>query len=210
MKSFFKIYIKAVFFLLLFMCNHCAYRFSNLYKKAPSGIQSVAIEAIYDSSKNIFPHEILWNSLQRQVITSGKLDLSSVQRADALLRVHLVDTQKTQFNAEYFVERQDPKTFHSSTTGLPYRPKDYVDQKTASHFAKWERASYMIIVEVWDLRTQEQLNKKAYPVAFDRKTFYGSTPSQHRYPYILEGFETAFTTSTQQLAERIIGDFLSL
>ena len=190
-----------------FTCQ-CTYRFSNLYKKAPSGVQSLAIEAIYDSSKNIIPHEILWDSLQRQVITSGKIALAPTNRADALLRVQIKNTERMQFNAEFFKETEDPKTFISPLTHFPYLPQEYIDAKVASYFAKWEKVAYIAHVEIWDLRTQKLLSQRVYPVAFDRKTFHSITPNHHRYLYLTEGMENAFSSSAQTLAERIIGDFL--
>src|SRR5690606_35219325 len=71
----------------------CAYRFTNTAMKAPMGIQTIAVEAIYDTSREIFPHEELWSALQREIARNGRLMLTSQEEADALMVVTITNAR---------------------------------------------------------------------------------------------------------------------
>src|SRR3989338_6044213 len=77
--------------LLCFGSWHCTYRFSNLYLQPPKGIHTLYIESIFDSSREVVPHEILWEKIQKAFALNGKLVLTPKVEADAYLRAHITN-----------------------------------------------------------------------------------------------------------------------
>src|SRR4051794_6895040 len=71
------------------LLSACAYRFTSEHTAPPAGVRTIAIEAIYDASREVIPRELLWESLQNAFAADGHIKLAPQSRADALLRAHI-------------------------------------------------------------------------------------------------------------------------
>ena len=61
-------------FLLLSLCvisiAGCAYRFTNKHIVTPEGIKTIAVEAIYDTGREVIRHELLWGKQSNSNVTA--------------------------------------------------------------------------------------------------------------------------------------------
>lgn len=187
----------AVFLLLL---NGCAYRFTNLAVRPPAGIRSVAIEAVYDTSREVLPHEQLWEALQRAFTENGKLLVTSQAKADALLRVHLVNAYVSP------TDTPDPGD------GLE---RDYPPQlsgvRTLTKAGRWttkEAIGYTVQVELWDLRKRQLLFQRAYTGGDTFASVLAPGQVQPSMQYLLyeESLNTKFRAIARTISAKVVED----
>ena len=157
----FKIFRLLLAFSLPLAATGCAYRFTNMYVEQPKNIKSIAIEAIYDTSREVLPHEIIWEEIQQAFARDGHLKVASRKNADALLRVHITKAGVGPTGEIYTTKptAEDPKEF---------------DKKDPPSFNQFRRLPYagearqkmtLIIamqVEVWHLESKELLLERTY------------------------------------------------
>jgi hypothetical protein len=139
---------------LLFV-NSCAYRFTNLSTTAPSGIKTVAVEAVYDTSREALPHEILWTEMQKAIIENGRLGLVPRAEADALLRTH-VQSFSLHPKENALPTGRAPQLTVGEGNEKSWKPMTSVEVPSK------EISGMTIEVEVWDLKTREVVFKKTY------------------------------------------------
>jgi hypothetical protein len=188
---------------------NCTYRFSNLYLQPPKGIQTLYVESIFDSSREVTPHEILWEKIQKAFALNGKLILTSKEEADAYLRAHITSAVVNQFDLEGSVSKEIAIPLTDSTGR--YQPLSaYENLLAATRFSKKENLSLSVMVEIWDLRTKEKLWSQTYASTDFHKIYGVYTAKESAYLYAEEGFEFLFATLSERIADSILRDFLSL
>ena len=152
--------------------NGCAYRFTNQYVSPPAGVRTIAVEAIYDTSREVLPHEMLWESLQQAFAKDGHLRLTSHSDADALVRAHVKsgsvlpaggnianDLNPTDSTTKV----KDPTAF--STTAPPPVPSQFRRLTQAGEYRDKAAVNTVVEVEVWNLNTRALLFRKVYPTS---------------------------------------------
>lgn len=189
----------------------CAYRFSNAFIERPEGIRTIAIEAIYDTGREVLPHEIFWESLQASFAADGKLHLAAQEKADAYLRAHILDASLTPSGSivKNLPER-DPKI--QGRVELP-RPKEFKPLAQAGELKTFGQINTTIEVEVWSLRTQSLLMRRTYTLTQQFRAVHGFgkdavTPRSNDYLRYEEAFEAKVKLMAEDLANRVVRDLL--
>ena len=197
--------------LILTPCFYgCAYKFSNTNISRPGGIRSIAVESVYDTSREYLPHEHLWKNLQQAIIADGNLVLTDRSQADAILRVHLEqglledvgDPTDRDGNKD-----KDPDAFSGT---LPPKPEEFRRLSQAGSTKGSARLSARLAVEVWDLRTKVVLFKRNYKLGTTFKTFRTTTTGiENDYLRFEEAKEQRFAKQSRQISRRIVRDILA-
>jgi hypothetical protein len=151
------------FMALLGLCivtQSCAYRFTNNYISRPNGMRTIAFESIYDTGKSPLPHEVLWEAVQREFARTNYLTVTSRERADGIVRIHILDssygpTGETTINEP----KTDPETFKG---GLPPRPRDFKQLTLPREYASHEFVNFTVRIELYNLKTAELVFTKDY------------------------------------------------
>lgn len=197
---------------VIFDITGCAYRFTNTALIPPDGIKTIAVEAVYDTSREVLPHQYLWDALQKSIAQNGKLKLVSQNDADALLRAHItkahvrptgtaVPTSDTT-NAR----AKDPEI---PVTGEPGNAANYKNITKAGRHTSNESLSYTIIVEVWNLHTQKLIKSATYNGAAEFKSFRDTrTDPKAGYLVYDEALQNKFRDIAQKIADKAVFDVL--
>jgi hypothetical protein len=187
----------------------CVYRFTNEHVVRPEGIRTVAVEAIYDTSREVIPHEMLWQALQDAFAVDGNLLLVSQRHADALVRAHIRDAfvgaagDITTLGPEKDSKRDDPDD--------PPGPADYRPLTRAGEIREDGRLSMVVEVEVWNLRTRTMLMRKVYPVAGTFRAAYaigGTTVPSNSFLRYQESLESRMQIMSTSIAKRVVQTLL--
>ena len=153
--------------IITFFLSACAYRLSNLHVQSPNKIESIAIEAIFDTSGQVIAHDQLWSELQRAFAANGHLKVASVGQADALLRAHLRSAaianagDRIQAN---ITNKKDPDLYAPGAP--PLGPNQLRDLSAAGDYFTKDQVSMVIDIEVWNLRTHELILQRSYGGSF--------------------------------------------
>lgn len=189
------------------LASACTYRFTNLALKAPSNVSSIAVEAIYDTSREAIPHELLWSALQNELIRAGRLTLKPVEDADAVLSVHI---KQASINPEGtpIQESIDEDPSYESRSELS--PEAYKNLNIAGSYTTSENISWSLEVKVYHRYEKKLIFRKDYSISGSFRSFQASNISQTQSGYLMyeEGLEARFKQQADQLANRIITDFL--
>lgn len=197
----------AVIILAGLLSSACTYRFTNIAIKPPDGIQTIAIEAVYDTSREVIPHELLWRALQNEFSRRGRLRLTSAEKADAILRVQIssaaVEPAGTP-NTES-VDR-DPQYGDPSEVV----PSQFKNLRIAGNYTTIEAMQFTAVVEVFDLRKRKQIFNRSYQMSGSFRSIQASNLAQTRTGYLLyeEGLDTRFRVLSEQLSRKIVTDIL--
>ena len=187
----------------------CAYRFSKTRLVIPKNQRSIAVEAIYDVGENVIPHELLWESLQREIAWSGKFLLRSRNTADLYLRALVSRSGSHQFESTASSTIRDPNVFIDPDTNLPRDPAKYLDLRSASVFSKRKRISVSIEVEIWDLHTRKKIFAKSYDLKQTLNMFSGRSTNESRFIRHEEDLEYSYQALFSRVAKQITADFQS-
>ena len=194
-----------IFFFFLFYS--CQYRFTNLYLKSPPHVKKLNVEAIYDSAGLVLPHEILWSELQKSIIRSGFFELEDLDKADAYLRAQIVSSNLNQFGAK--VRERDSEDSNPSAK-IPTKKKitEYKDLNRAFNYATRASVNYIVNVEIWDLHKNKVIFKKTYYDSGQYNLQNAKTTPETQFIKQEETFEQAFARSSENIARRVVIDFL--
>ena len=185
----------------------CSYKFSNAYYRAPSGVKTLYIESIFNTSKLVLPHQILWEEIQETFARDGRVLLTNSKKADAYLRIQIKEASEVQYDKDEW----DNPVKADLNGNLPPTPKEVPDLKRAGKYAKKARMGLLIIVESYHLRTKKVLLKKQYTSNVSFNQIYGEGSGQNASNNSLrakEARDKGFHTMSVQLAENIKRDFL--
>ncbi len=186
----------------------CAYRFTNKAMQPPEGIRSIAVEAVYDTSREVIPHQLLWDALQKAIAQNGKLRLTSQADADALLRAHITKAKvvPTGTPAQRDNRAKDPEI---PDVDEPTEYRDYSDISKAGRYTTVEALQYTVTVEVWNLHTQKLIKSKAYNASTQFKSIRGTnTDPKAGYLVYDEALQARFQEISKNIAEKAVFDVL--
>lgn len=183
----------------------CAYRFSNQNLQTPEGIKSIAVEAVFDTSREVLHHEHLWTEIQKALASDGHLRLVPVAKADALVRAHIksanfVPSGDTLFNGP----EDDPNALDRET---PEAPAEFKVLTQAGKYRDKAVISTVIEVEVWNLWTRTLILKRTYGVQDSLQTIHASiTPKGNDFLRLEEAADAKFHQLTKNVAQQLVRD----
>ena len=186
----------------------CVYRFSNLHVSTPQGIRTVAVEGVYDTSREILPHELLWEELQRAIASEGHLRVVPASRADALLRARI---KSARFSPTGTVVRpqpmlQDPPAMQPGDA--PYNYKDFRTLTEAAELMPSTGIAIEVELQLWHLNTRELLFEKTYVQSESFLAIRPSTSPRNNHLRENEAFRADFSRISRSIADRFISDLL--
>ena len=190
----------------------CAYRFTNRYVKIPAGVRTVAVEAVFDTSQEVLPHEMLWQSLQRAFAADGHWQLVGQSQADALVRAHIREGNVTavgtnldnDLNSRGVVKIKDPKVFDG---GPPPVPSDFSQMTQAGKFRDQGTMKTVVEVEAWNLSTHQLIARKVYPVTSGFRALHAASGVTTKFNDHLR-YEEATREAFLHMSESIAKDFV--
>lgn len=138
----------------------CTYQFTNDAIVRPDGVRTIAVEAVYDTSREVVPHELLWEALQLGVAADGHLRLVGQKDADILMRAHLKSAQISAGGTELYTgSKKDPDPYTQET---PPTPDQFSNLTLSGRYRDSGAVSYVVEVEVYHLKTHKLLFKQNY------------------------------------------------
>ena len=189
----------------------CAYRFTNQHVSPPPGVRTIAVEAIYDTSREVLPHEMLWESLQSAFASDGHLRLTSQSGADALVRAQIKSASvmpaggniANDLNvSDQTTKIKDPKAF--SLTSPPPLPNQFRRLTQAGEYQDKATISTVIDVEVWNLNTRALLFKKTYPTSATFQALHANASTTANNNHLR--FDEAGRASFKLIADGVAND----
>lgn len=194
--------------LCLILSPSCAYRFSNSYVQTISNIKSIAVEGVFDTSKDVVPHEIFWESLQRSIARDGHIRLTDRSEADALLRIHITaaDVSPTGAAKPISGPTKDPKI----VAGEIIEPSKIRQLTVAGFFTEMESVSASVTADLIDLRYGGVLFERTYGGVqqFRSARSEANFPLHSSYLFYAESANQAYQKISDTIAQRITGDLL--
>jgi hypothetical protein len=183
----------------------CAYQFSNLSSRPPSGVQNISIEAVYDTSQRSLPHELVWEGIQRAFAENGRLRLTSVANADAYVQTQIFEAGSTQGTPVGTSKVQEPKYDEN----IPVVPGLYQKLTQAQVLADTESQMIKVDVKIWHLRTKKLLFSKIYGLSGSYRILDNGTTRENKFLRADEAFRNQFGKLAQSLGASVVNDFLS-
>ncbi len=195
------------FCLLLLVLQGCVYRFSNTAMRPPVGVRTIAVEAVYDVSREVIPHELLWSSVQRELVRSGRLMVTSQDEADAIM---LITLSKASVNPTGTPSREPISRDPEVTETQKPEPQEFRNLKRAGNRTTDEAVNMAITVEVHDLKTRAILFNRSYSAGTTFKSLRSEaiTPASSAFLNYEEALQAKVKELSDQLASRIVADFL--
>ncbi len=194
-----------LFSLILVLQSSCSYRLANSELKAPPGVSSIYVEAIYDTASKSLPHDLLWNELQRAVGESGKLRLTSREQADAHLRAHLVSASIIQVDPQTITAVADP-VYQPGSEPADYR--SFRSLNVASKFAGKEVIQMSIAVDLVSTSSGKAIFSRMYPLSRTYSIINIAGTPNGRFQRADEAFESNFQYASKELSGQIVRDIL--
>jgi hypothetical protein len=202
-----------VFVLPILLVTSCAYRFSNLHVKSPNKIETIAFESVFDSGGEVVPHELLWDELQRAFAANGHLKVSSLKSADALLRAHIrsATTGKAGNRNTHSGTLKDPPLYDVKSD--PRKPGELRDLSTARDYFTKSSTSFVVDVEVWDIKTRALILQRTYGGAFEAQAVLadaGALSGVREVTFVRheESVQRGFARVSRNIAETVVSDLL--
>lgn len=206
MVHFSKLFHFATLLLFAGCLSSCAYRFTNIAMAPPGGVQSIAIEAVYNTSREVIPHELLWKAVQEEFARNGRIWLSSADKADALMTIHITQArlEPTGTPIPEAINRDPPVADREGLT-----PFNYKNLRIAGSYTTTEAISFQVEVVVHHLRQNRILHQRQYQSGGNFRSFQASSVAQSATGFLLyqEGLEARFKQLAEQLSRRIVSDF---
>ena len=168
----------------------------------------MAVESVYDTSREILPHELLWEELQRAIAAEGHLRLVSSSRADALLRARI---KSARFSPTGTVVRPQPMIKDPPPMQPGQLPFNYRDFRTLTEAAELMPSTSVVIeveLQLWHLTTQQKLFERTYVQSESFLSVRPSTSPRNNHLRDNEAFRADFARMSRSIAERFISDLL--
>ncbi len=198
-----------IFALLTLPLSGCVYTFTNTHIRRPAGVQTVAVEAIYDTSREVLPHELLWESLQNAFAADGHLKVVPQASADALVRAHIRQAGVAHVGSDQDNKPlDDPEVFDGTR---PSGPTDFKLLTQAGRFRDKGVINAVVEVEVWNLRTKSLLMKTTYNLSDNFQSLHYGNPSVGRpndHLRFQEAEEASFKQIAQNISRSVVRDLL--
>lgn len=190
----------------------CTYRFTNDSIVKPQGVRTIAVEAVYDTSREVIPHEILWESLQLAIAADGHLRLVGQSEADALMRAHIKSAAITADGGEQNSgAKKDPKPYADESLVPP--PNEFPNLALSGRYRDSARVSYETQIEVFHLHTRELLFKQTYSGSEMFRAVHQTASRQFTVPEndflrFEEAANAKFKEISKSIARQAVRDFL--
>ncbi len=185
----------------------CAYRFTNTALRNPLGIQTIAVEAVWDNSREVIPHEFLWSAVQREIIRNGRVSLTNQDEADALMVVSITGAKVRPAGtpSQETLSKDPPESDLDKKT-----PDDYRNISRAGSWTTDEGISLAIHVNVYDLKSRALLFNRDYSRGINFKSLrpVTVTPTESAFLHYEEALDARFKAVSEGLAHSIVNDFL--
>jgi len=196
--------ILSVFFCIVL--SGCAYKFSNKDLKTPEGVRTVAVEAVFDTSREVVHHEHLWSELQKAFASDGHLRVVQAGKADALVRAHLKKVVLTP-SGETFINgvEKDPSVFNR---GDPSAPREFKVLTQAGKVRNKAVMSTVVDVEVWNLWTKTLIMKRTYSLADSMQALHAPdiTTKGNDFLRLEESSDAVFHEISKKVANQVVRD----
>lgn len=190
----------------------CAYRFTGKYTVPPAGIKTIAIESIYNTSREPVHHELLWTALQEEIAKDGVLRVTDRKKADALLRIHLNSGDTVTGGPLDFVGKNANdrnKDFDPYNLSSPPNPNEFRKLGKAREIRDSYHYKARINVELIHLRTKEMLFKSSYLLSTNNFSARQSgTSVANANLRFSENKDYALQYASQKVSQNIIQDIL--
>lgn len=142
----------------------CSYRFSNLYAVAPRNIKSIAIEAIYDTSREVLPHEVIWQEIQHAFAADGHLQIAARQNADAILRVHIRSSIVAPTGDSSLAQANKDDPVIEVEKDPPF-PNEFRNLPQAAESRELMALTSIMNVQLWHLESRQKIFERNYSLA---------------------------------------------
>lgn len=195
-----------------FLLTACAYRFTNSHIERPEGIESIAVEAVYDTGREVLSHEIIWDELQAALAADGHLKVLPRHSADAILRAHIKTAEIAPggtVSAQKDPEK-DPKVFSN-----PVPDVDEFRRMTQAHQVHNDGVLTVVLeVEVVSMRTKDVLLKRNYNMSKSFKAVHASandtttTTLDNDFLRYEEVVETKLRLAAKDISRQVVQDLL--
>ena len=193
---------------MVFMTQSCVYRFSNSSLLPPEGIHTIAVEAVYDTSRDVIPHELIWSAVQREIARTGRLILTSHEEADALMTLWVTQSNISPSGTpNQEAKSKDPV----AVDGVKPNPREYRELRTAGSWTIDEQVGFTLEVEVHDLKSRNILFKKSYTQAAGFKSLRAEdiTPVASGFLHYEEAMQAKVKKMSDQMAQTMVTDFFA-
>lgn len=186
----------------------CAYRFTNAHIGRVAGMQSIAIEAIYDTSREVLPHEVLWEAFQRAFASNGHLRVVSRRDADLLMRAHVTQAAVTPSGIAETKPERDPAVFEGGRPPYPGEDRDYKRLTVAREYATKENVNVALQVEIWQLSTGRLVMQNSYGGSGSFDSVRRGPPLAYSYIRHDEALTHQIDIIANRIASSVVTDFL--
>lgn len=186
----------------------CAYRFTNVAMQPPKGIDSIAIDPVYDTSREVISHEILWQAIQAEFARNGRIRLTSREDADALMTIHLKSASvKPSGSAVASAGTVEPGLNDGEILSNPY---EYKQLRRAGFSTNTESLQYKVEVKVHNLYTRQVIFEGSYDGSGTFRSVRAASVAPPDTGYLLydEALDARTKTVSAGIAKRIVTDFL--
>ena len=193
--------------LLPILSSSCAYRFTNTAMRSPLGIQTLAVEAVWDNSREVIPHELLWSAVQREIVRNGRVTLTNQDEADALMVVSITKAKVTPIGTpSQETLSKDPSVLDTNKG----TPESYRNLRRAGSWTTAEGIMFTVHVNVYDLKSRALLFNRDYSssIAFKSMRPVTITPTESAFLNYEEALQAQFKAASNSMANSIVNDFL--
>lgn len=195
-----------VFILLFILIHSCSYRFSNSDRlQSQRSPRSLAVEGIFDTSRQVIPKDLLWREIQEAFANTGKVPLRPAKSADMLLRVHISDAAMAPNPGKFDTGVTDPEKPYAGDNLQPSRLPPL--SRSFDDHSMREAVKTSFSVELWDLHSTKMVFQKNYQQSFQYRLTESKT-SDRATLYSKENLDTEFTSSARLIARSIYLDVL--
>tara|TARA_B100001094_G_C18150033_1_gene783121 strand:+ start:46 stop:690 length:645 start_codon:yes stop_codon:yes gene_type:complete len=188
--------------------NGCAYRFTNKALRSPQGIRNIAIEAVYDTSQKVIPHQIFWHQVQQAFARNSQLTIVPASEADALIRLHIKSATITPTGeAKTQGPNFDPEV---ETSDQYFIPSQFRNITRAGRWRTTEAIGFTVDMEVRNLHTNEVIHKANYSTGGTFRSYRVKENSATKTHFLLyeEALYTKFKSLSQEVAYKMVSDLL--
>lgn len=200
----------------IFALCSCSYRFTNTHLTPPAHIKKIAVEGVYDISREVISHELLWAEIQTEIAKSGKVKLSSQRGADALMRIKIENANIVP--SSITDSKSSGQVYPSFNDNLPktleqLKESDIANIAESRSKGGKEFFSITCNIEVWNLHSRKLLFKKSYSQTRDLKIDVNTiTPNDLKneslYLRYEEQIDVTFKDMAKTIGREAIRDFL--
>jgi hypothetical protein len=165
----------------------------------------LAIEGIFDTSRQVIPKDLLWREIQEAFANTGKVPLRASKNADMLLRVHISDAAMAPNPGKFDTGVTDPEQPYAGDNLQPSRLPPL--SRSFDDHSMREAVKTNFSVELWDLHSTKMVFQKNYQQSFQYPLTESKT-SDRATLYSKENLDIEFTSSARLIARSIYLDVL--